>query len=122
MDATRLTPEQARAFADAWYAAWNAHDLDAIMACYDVAIEHSSPFIKRYNGTDDLSLKGIAAVRDYFARALQRNPTLRFDPLHVTTGLDSVILVYRRMSGDLAAEIFFLNSAGKIVRSVSHYG
>jgi hypothetical protein len=114
--------ELAGAFADRWYAAWNAHDIDAIMACYDESIEHSSPFIKRYNGTDDLSIKGIAGVRDYFDRALKRNPTLRFDPMHVTTGLESVLLVYRRMSGDLAGEVFFLNAAGKIVRSVSHYG
>lgn len=117
-----LTPAAAQSFADRWYAAWNARDVDAIMACYDPAIEHSSPFIKRYNGTDDVSLRGTEAVRDYFARALVRNPTLRFDPLHMTTGLESVILIYRRMSGDLAAEVFFLNEEGKITRSVSHYG
>jgi hypothetical protein len=117
-----ITPEQARFFAASWYAAWNAHDLDAIMVHYAPNIEHSSPFIKRYNGTDDAAIKGIAGVRDYFARALARNPTLRFDPLHVTTGLESVILVYRRMSGDLAAEVFFLNDGNQVVRSVSHYG
>lgn len=121
-----FTLDHARAFADRWYAAWNARDIDAIMACYDPFIEHSSPFIKRYNAgrstENDTSLKGIAAVRDYFARALDRNPTLRFDPLHITVGLESVILVYRRMTGDLAAEIFFLNDAGKVVRSISHYG
>jgi hypothetical protein len=116
------TPESAAAFAKRWYAAWNARDLDAIMACYDARIEHSSPFIKRYNNTDDLSLVGIDAVRDYFRRALERNPTLRFDPLHIAVGLQSVILVYRRMTGDLAAEVFELNEAGLIVRSNSHYG
>lgn len=37
-------------------------------------------------------------------------------------------MVYRRHShdtlplGDLSAEVFYLNGAGKIVRSVSHYG
>jgi hypothetical protein len=117
-----LTPAQAQRFADSWYAAWNSHDLDAIMACYAPQIEHSSLFIKRYNGTDDTALRGKEAVRSYFARALERNPTLRFDPLHVTTGLESVVLVYRRMSGDLAAEVFFLDDAGLITRSVSHYG
>lgn len=116
------TPSSAQAFAQRWYAAWNAHDLDAIMACYHPAIEHSSPFIKRYNGTDDLALKGLAVVRDYFRRALERNPTLRFDPLHITVGLQSIILVYRRMNGDLAAEVFILSADGLILRSVSHYG
>lgn len=117
-----ITPQSAQAFADRWYAAWNAHGLDAIMACYEPDIEHSSPFIKRYNNTDDHWLKGIDAVRDYFRRALERNPTLRFDPMHVTVGLGSVILAYRRMTGDLAAELFVLSERGLILRSISHYG
>ncbi|MCC6425823.1 MAG: nuclear transport factor 2 family protein [Phycisphaerales bacterium] len=120
-----LTPADAASFADRWYAAWNAGDLDGIMACYDDAIEHSSPFIARFNGTDDHTLRGIAVVREYFRRAFERNPTpagvVRFSPMHVMTGQESVILVYRRMSGEIAAEVFFLNGAGRIVRSVSHY-
>lgn len=117
-----LNPEHAQQFAVSWYAAWNAHDLDAIMSHYAEAIEHSSPFIQRYNGSADLALHGINAVSAYFARALARNPTLRFDPLHVAVGLESVILVYRRMTGDLAAEVFLFDGEDRIVRSVSHYG
>lgn len=116
-----MTESFAATFAKAWYGAWNAHDIDAIMACYSASIRHSSPFIKKYNGTDDLNLEGTAAVRNYFARALARNPTLRFDPMHITVGLESVVLVYTRMTGDLAAEAFWFDDAGKIVRSVSHY-
>ena len=112
---------KARAFAASWFAAWNAHDIDRIMSHYAAGIEHSSPFIKRYNGTDDTSIKGIGAVRDYFDRALKRNPTLRFDPLHLTIGLESAILVYRRMTGDLAAELFAFDEGNKVVRSISHY-
>lgn len=116
-----MTDEKARAFAASWYAAWNAHDVPAIMAHYDDGIEHSSPFIKRYNNSDDPSIVGKPGVADYFARALQRNPTLRFDPMHLTVGLESVILVYKRMTGDLAAEVFVFNDAGRVVRSISHY-
>lgn len=116
-----ITEQAARDFAASWYAAWNAHDVGAIMAHYTDSIEHSSPFIKRYNNSDAPSIKGKPAVRDYFARALQRNPTLRFDPLHLTIGLDSVILIYKRMTGDLAAEVFIFDASGKVARSISHY-
>lgn len=117
----QITEEFAAGFAKSWYAAWNAHDIDAIMGHYAETIRHSSPFIKRYNNSDAPALEGMAAVREYFARALERNPTLRFDPQHVTVGLASVILVYTRMTGDLAAEVFFFDATGKITRSVSHY-
>jgi hypothetical protein len=127
-----LTPTLALVFADRWYAAWNAHDIDAIMACYDPQIRHSSPFIKKYNNSDAPALEGLDAVQNYFARALERNPHLRFEPKHLATGQESVILLYRRHStgianptppeGELSAEVFFLTRDGKILRSVSHYG
>jgi hypothetical protein len=118
-----LAPDAAHRFAESWFAAWNAHDLDAMMAHYADGIEHSSPFIARYNADPDCApLRGKPAVRDYFGRALERNPTLRFDPIHVALGVDSVSLVYRRMTGEVACETFFLDAAGKVARSVSHYG
>ncbi len=127
-----IAPPDAHAFARAWYAAWNAHDLPAILACYDPAIEHASPFIKRYNDAigrgDEASIKGLTDLGAYFGRALDRNPALRFEPVHLAVGLESVILVYRRYShdtpagGELSAEVFFITGAGKIRRSVSHYG
>lgn len=118
-----LTAADARTFATAWYAAWNAHDLEAMMSLYGEDIEHSSPFVARYN--DDPTCeppRGKPAVRAYFQRALERNPTLRFAPLYVAAGVDSLVLVYRRMTGELAAEAFWLDRDGKIARSVSHYG
>jgi SnoaL-like domain len=117
----RVTDAFARTFAQSWYAAWNAHDVDAIMSHYAPTIEHSSPFIKRYNNSDDPSIVGVEGVEDYFARALQRNPTLRFDPMHLTVGLESLVLIYKRMTGDLAAEMFVFDDQGNVIRSISHY-
>lgn len=117
-----LTPDFAHRFATSWYAAWNRHDLDAMMGHYAEAIQHSSPFIARYNNDADCKpLVGTAAVRAYFGRALERNPTLRFDPEHVALGVETVSLVYRRMTGEVASETFFFDNAGKVVRSISHY-
>lgn len=129
-----LTPQDAQRFAARWFSAWNAQDLDAIMTCYAETIEHSSPFVARFNagvmgdasGIQDGTLRGKAAVRAYFGRALASNPTPagieRFQSMHITTGMNSVLAVYRRWTGELAGEIFFLDNAGLVVRSVSHYG
>ncbi|HUR25789.1 MAG TPA: nuclear transport factor 2 family protein [Candidatus Thermoplasmatota archaeon] len=116
------TEVDARRFSDSWYAAWNRHDLDGILAHYAEAITHSSPFIARYNDDPQCRpLRGKAAVRDYFGRALKRNPTLRFDPLHLGVGVDTIALVYRRMTGELAVETFQLRD-GLVEASISHYG
>lgn len=118
----RVDDAFAARFAASWFTAWNAHELDAMMAHYADGIQHSSPFIARYNGDPACApLVGKAAVRAYFGRALQRNPTLRFDPMHVAVGVSTVLLVYRRMTGEVAAETFAFDAAGKVVRSVSHY-
>ncbi len=125
-----LTPESAQAFATRWYTAWNEGDLDAIMACYHDSIEHSSPFIARFNAGQGVApepfLRGKEAVRAYFGRALSTNPTpagvTRFASMHLTVGTNSVLVVYRRWTGELAGEVFFLNDSGLILRSVSHYG
>ncbi|HLO40774.1 MAG TPA: nuclear transport factor 2 family protein [Phycisphaerales bacterium] len=121
-----LTPEDAQLFADRWLAAWNAGDLDAIMSCYHPEVVHSSPFIAKFNGTAEDALHGIEAVRAYFGRALVQNPTpagvTRFALMHTAVGRGSVILVYRRMTGELAAEIFHLDDRLRITRSISHYG
>ena len=125
-----LTLESAEAFATRWYAAWNAGDLDAVMACYHDSIEHSSPFIARF-GTGQQTephpvLRGKESVRAYFGRALSTNPTppgeVRFAAMHLTVGTQSVLVVYRRWTGELAGEVFFLDESGLILRSVSHYG
>ena len=116
-----LSAADAEAFARSWFKAWNDHDLDAIMRHYAADIEHSSPFISRYNGDPSCApLKGKAAVRAYFGRALERNPTLRFEPMHIGAGVDSVALVYRRMTGEIAVEAFEIHD-GLVRHSMSHY-
>lgn len=41
--------------------------------------------------------------------------------MHVAVGVSTVLLVYRRMTGEVAAGTFAFDGAGKVVKSVSHY-
>ena len=45
-----MEKEQALKFAEAWIAAWNAHDLEQILSHYDDEFEMSSPAITRLTG------------------------------------------------------------------------
>ena len=69
-----MTPHD---FAAAWIAAWNAHDLEAVLAHYSPDIEFRSPLARRLTG--DGRVVGIDALRAYWARGLSIHTNLAFD-------------------------------------------
>jgi len=60
--------------ANHWVAAWNAHDLDAIIAHYEDEIELTSPAAAQLLGTADGKVAGKANVRGIFSSGWK--PTL----------------------------------------------
>jgi hypothetical protein len=70
---------------------------------------------------DDDRLVGKDALRAYFAAGLERYPALNFEPIELFVGVDSLVLHYRGARGDLAAEVVFLDSDGKVTRYFAHY-
>jgi hypothetical protein len=117
-----LTPFFAQRFADSWYQAWNTREIERIMEHYAPHIEHSSPYLLRYSITDARSIIGRDHLRVFFERVLEVNKFMRLEALHVAVGCDSVALVYRGISNDLVAEVFFFDLSGKVVRSAANYG
>jgi hypothetical protein len=112
--------QQAEQFAEAWVAAWNAHDLERILAHYEDDFEMSSPAIARLAGEPSGVLKGKQAVTEYWAAALKKYPELRFELLHVLRGTSSVTLVYEGVLG-LSAEVFHFADSGKVAKAYAHY-
>ena len=117
-----MNAERAQRFADEWYAAWNAHDLDAILEHYSDDVEMVSPLVSALAGRDDDRLVGKDALRAYFAAGLERYPELHFEPIALFVGVDSLVLHYRGASGNLAAEVVFLDNGDKVTRYFAHYG
>jgi ketosteroid isomerase-like protein len=113
--------ERAQRFAEEWYAAWNAHDLDAILDHYTDDVEMVSPLVSALAGRDDDRLVGKDALRAYFAAGLERYPALKFEPIELFVGVDSLVLHYRGARADLAAEVVFLDSDDKVTRYFAHY-
>lgn len=102
--------QMARRFAEQWYAAWNAHDLDAILDHYADDVELMSPLVSELAGSADGRLVGKDALRAYFAAGLARFPTLRFEPIDRFDGVESLVLRYRGPTGAETAEVVFLNA------------
>lgn len=113
-------PAAARAFAEGWIDAWNAHDLDAVLAHYSDDFEFSSPLVIQVAGEPTGTLKGKAAVEAYWRAALAGVPTLRFDLVDVLAGVDCLTILYRGHRG-LAAELFELDANGRAVRGRALY-
>jgi len=108
-------------FAAAWIDSWNAHELDRILSHYADDLEMYSPFILQIAGEPSGTLRGKAAVRAYWQRALERLPHLRFELLSVLRGVDSIAIVYVGAHGRLAAEVLHFDADGKIARAFAHY-
>jgi ketosteroid isomerase-like protein len=104
-----------------YYEAWNAHDLDLIMALYAEDIEFCSPYAMALQLSPDGVLNGKDAVRLYFQKALERAPELRFVPESLCVGARGHTLIYRNHRGERAAEHHEIDDAGLIIRADATY-
>lgn len=116
-----LSEIEAREFAHGWIAAWNAHDLDAVMAHYAAEVVLTSPTAARLLGDPLGTLSGAAALRDYFERGLTAYPDLKFELLDAMWGISSVVLYYRNQKGTKTGEFMELDANHKVVRVVANY-
>ena len=118
---TAVTKEDAWKLAEHWVAAWNAHDLELILAHYEDGVELTSPVAAQLLGTADGKVVGKANLRAYFQKGLAAYPELQFRLEDVFWGLSSVVLCYKNQKGTRTAEFIELSAAGKVARVVANY-
>jgi hypothetical protein len=111
----------AREFAQDWVDAWNSHDLERIMSHYDDEVLLVSPVaLKLLSG--DGTVRGKAALREYFARGIQAFPDLHFNLIDAPWGLETIVVYYiNNVRGSKTAEVMLLNPAGKIRHVWANY-
>lgn len=107
--------------AERYYAAWNARDIDAILALYSEDIEFSSPYITALRLSSDGVILGKVKLREYFEKALARAPELKFIPESLCVGARGHTLIYRNHRGERAAEAHEVDLNGLIVRADATY-
>jgi hypothetical protein len=108
-------------FAQAWIAAWNARDLDAILSHYADDVAFVSPNVVRWLGDESGTVCGKSALRAYFEQALAAQPDLCFKLARVYRGVSSLCLEYERHDGRRGAEVMEFSKPGHVARVVAHY-
>ncbi|MFD4957629.1 nuclear transport factor 2 family protein [Microbacterium sp. NPDC058389] len=112
---------EARRFAQQWVDAWNAHDLDGVLAHFADDAEFSSPVAAQLLPESEGVLRGKAAIRAYWAVGIERIPDLRFEVVDVYTGVDLIVINYRNHTGGLVNEVLRLGADGLVVSGGGTY-
>ncbi|MCW2512957.1 MAG: hypothetical protein JWR11_1999, partial [Mycobacterium sp.] len=85
------TPDAA-AFAADWVEAWNAHDVEAVLAHFHDDVVFSSPVAARVLPQTRGVVRGKDALREYWMTALDLLPDLHFEVIGVYRG-ESLLVI-----------------------------
>lgn len=111
----------AEVFAQQWAEAWNAHDLDAVLAHFTEDAVFTSPLAAAIMPESRGVLRGKNAIDAYWRLGLEKIPDLHFTVIHVYTGLETVVINYSNQAGNLVNEVLHLNEHGLIDRGDGTY-
>lgn len=111
--------------AERWFAAFNAHDLEALLALYADDAEHYSPKLRMRRPETNGLVRGKAALRDWWRDAFDRLPTLHYEVQKLTADDEQVFMEYIRHVADEAdlrvGEVLEIRN-GLIVASRVYHG
>ncbi|MGH2834252.1 MAG: nuclear transport factor 2 family protein [Solirubrobacteraceae bacterium] len=121
MSGERLSQGVGERLASEWIAAWNAHDLEAIMVLYSPDVAFQTPTIIDTLGIPDGRVQGAQALREHFVRGLARLPDLRFDLDQIYVGVRSIAITYRWRDGTPVCELHEYDGRERIERVQALY-
>lgn len=108
-----------------WFAAFNSHDLENLLALYDDEAVHYSPKLKIRKPETQGLVKGKDALRDWWKDAFKRLPDLHYVVTSLTANPERVFMEYiRQVPGEedlLVAEVLEI-TAEKISASRVYHG
>jgi ketosteroid isomerase-like protein len=116
-----LTREAAERFAEEWYAAWNARDLERVLSHWADDAVFTSPLAARLMPESDGTVHGKEALREYWRRGLEAHTDLHFEPRALLVGHESIVLSYTNHRGQECAEVLILGADGLAHRGIAHY-
>jgi hypothetical protein len=110
-----------RELAEDWVQAWNARDLDRIMAHYADDIEfEADTVVRRWQKADGI-LHGAADLREHFRLGLELAPALHFTIEDVFSAPSGYAVLYRRENNNRVLDVAELDETGKARRVKALY-
>jgi len=103
-----------REHADRWLEAWNARDLDEIVACYSADVEFVLPAL--VGDDEERRIAGREALREHFRHGLELAPNLTVTEESLLVGPSGFAILYRREDGHRAIETVELDADGLAAR------
>jgi hypothetical protein len=100
-----MTVPEPTAFAQRWLAAWNAHDLDALLEHFADDVVFTSPVAAQLLPDSAGVVRGKAALRAAWTEGLRRIPDLRFEVVGVYVGMTTIVINYRNQKRGLVNEV-----------------
>lgn len=82
--------------ANKWFAAFNAHDLEALLALYHNEAQHYSPKLKVHQPSTNGLIVGKTALRTWWQDAFERLPQLHYAVQKLTADDEQVFMEYIR--------------------------
>ncbi|MFL5752083.1 MAG: nuclear transport factor 2 family protein [Bacteroidia bacterium] len=96
-----MAAEENKEIALKWFAAFNEHDLEKLLALYHDDARHYSPKLKVRQPETGGLIKGKQALREWWQDAFDRLPTLNYNVQKLTADSEQVFMEYiRRVEGE----------------------
>jgi len=120
-----MSAEITRRLAERWLEAFNAHDVEALVALYAEDATHTSPKIRTLHPDTGGKLQGRAALAAWWKDSSARLPGLRYELTGITASDDRVFIEYIRhapgQEPSPVAEVFDVRN-GRICASRVYHG
>lgn len=104
----------------AWFAAFNAHDIELLLVLYDESAEHYSPKLKVHKPETNGLINGKSELRKWWTDAIKRLPQLHYELIQLTAEGEQVFMEYIRHTPheeDLRVGEVLVIRNGKIIAS-----
>lgn len=102
------------AFAEDWVRAWNARDVEDVLAHFHDDVVFTSPVAARVLPETGGVVRGKDALRHYWTTALAMLPELHFEVIGVYQGQSVLVIHYRNERGGLVNEVLVFD--GDLIR------